>query len=284
MFFPLRGGVTHFCRAAEGVWEQCFSGAAEAVEEEGGEWAFERAQRGPHNWGPMRAVAGAPFVIVVGTGGGEARAAALLAAAHAVAAHHAQGAHATAPVARDTAVALDAPCGAASLSSGALPCGRNLILLGGPHENAVAGDLLARQGGPPLRFSAPGGGAAFSLGGRNFTGEGDALLAVLPWWDPRPSLGGARPAAPDAYAPFLQSSSPARLALLVAAEGPAGIAAALALATPVIPPMVRPPFSNLAPDFMVLGADAPLRGWAGVKAAGSWDSDWRVDEAASFFA
>jgi hypothetical protein len=76
----------HLCSArgasaAAAVWVVCFRGkgaaasvaadgvaaASGAAEAAGGEWAFERTERGPHNTGPMRLVTAAPFAIVYGT-------------------------------------------------------------------------------------------------------------------------------------------------------------------------------------------------------------------------
>ena len=41
------------------------------------------------------------------------------------------------------------------------------------------------------------------------------------------------------------------------------LCAVLDQAVPTIPPMTRAPFSNLVPDYVVLGASAKAWGWAG---------------------
>jgi len=47
----------------------------------------------------------------------------------------------------------------------------------------------------------------------------------------------------------------------------------------VIPPMVRAPFANYLPDFMVIDSNLWAEGFGGVVSAGYWDSDWHIDHA-----
>ena len=68
----------------------------------------------------------------------------------------------------------------------------------------------------------------------------------------------------------------------MAATDAQGLFAALRFAAPVIPPMVRAPFSNLFPDVVVLGERALGHGFGGVLLAGYFDAAWRLDEVASF--
>ena len=60
--------------------------------------------------------------------------------------------------------------------------------------------------------------------------------------------------------------------------------AALRFAAPVIPPMVRSPFSNLFPDVLVLGPRVLRDGYGGVLLAGYFDARWELDEVASWAA
>ena len=61
-----------------------------------------------------------------------------------------------------------------------------------------------------------------------------------------------------------------------------GLFAALRFAAPVIPPMVRAPYSNLFPDVLVLGPRVLREGYGGVLLAGYFGSRWELDEVASF--
>ena len=49
-------------------------------------------------------------------------------------------------------------------------------------------------------------------------------------------------------------------------------------AWPVVPPMVRAPFTNYIPDFLVLNHKIWPHGFGGVRLAGYWDSNWQFDE------
>jgi hypothetical protein len=54
------------------------------------------------------------------------------------------------------------------------------------------------------------------------------------------------------------------------------------LAWPVVPPMVRAPFANYIPDYIVLDERIWSRGFGGVKLAGYWNADWEFDDKQSF--
>ena len=205
---------------------------------------------------------------------------------------HALAAHTTAPVVLDTDAAVDL-------------VGYNLILLGGPAHNAVARKLfssaavvgaggekapappaLSAQGSgfPPVRFFSQAEGGGFGLGGHVWSAvasPNSTLLAVLPL-----SRGGCIGSASTweelVFSPLDSGAGVAcaRLALLLAPQADTlehGIEAIARAALPTIPPMVRAPFSNLFPDFMVLDAGSlPVKGWGAVQAAGSWGEDWGV--------
>eukprot|EP01038_Epipyxis_sp_PR26KG_P004199 gene4199-5972_t len=51
---------------------------------------------------------------------------------------------------------------------------------------------------------------------------------------------------------------------------------------PVIPPMVRSPFSNYLPDFIVINNRIWSHGFGGVVMAGYWDTDWTFDPSQTF--
>lgn len=56
------------------------------------------------------------------------------------------------------------------------------------------------------------------------------------------------------------------------------------LAWPVIPPMVRAPFANYIPDFVVMDHQIWAFGPGALLAAGFWDANWRLDPAQAYFA
>jgi len=296
----------HLCARGQPLrWDVCFRGgprnAVAGVATDGSvsdagsafasEWLFEARERGPHNAGPVRAVTATPFAIVYGTRSASPEVnEALLRGAQLLSQGHALASHAFAPIIADSDVRFCEESGADS-GEGApcLPCGTNLVLLGGPAQNAVTSLLhaLHKGAGFAVGFPGPAAGPAgyepFSVGGRVFSANATALLATVGWLDARQTCAaggstGALFGAMDALA------SPARLALVIAATDAEGLFVALRFAAPVIPPMVRAPFSNLVPDVMVLGGKVLKEGYGGVLLAGYWTSEWRLDEEASWVA
>jgi len=99
------------------------------------------------------------------------------------------------------------------------------------------------------------------LGDCEFGGSGVGLAALLPLAEPNST----------------------RLSLLLCGTDSAGLLSAVALATPTIPPMVRQPYSNMLPDFVVVGNETASLGAGGLLAAGFWGADWAVDAQTSYF-
>lgn len=179
---------------------------------------------------------------------------------------------------------------------GCLPCGTNLVLLGGPALNSVTAHLHAtqRERGFAVRF--PGGGSAaaavgepFAIGDRVFSANATALLAAVGWADERvrcrgSGSGSGSGSVGELFGATDARASPARLALVVAGTDADGLFAALRFAAPVIPPMVRGPFSNLFPDVLALGPRVLRDGYGGVLLAGYFDARWELDEVASWAA
>jgi hypothetical protein len=195
--------------------------------------------------------------------------------------------HAFAPVVADTDVRF---CEEEE-GEGCLPCGTNLVLLGGPALNSVTAHLhtAQRERGFAVRF--PGGGAAavvgepFAIGDRVFSANATALLAAVGWADERARCrGSGSGSVGELFGATDARASPARLALVVAGTDADGLFAALRFAAPVIPPMVRAPFSNLFPDAIVLGPRVLRDGYGGVLLAGYFDARWQLDEVASWAA
>jgi hypothetical protein len=117
--------------------------------------------------------------------------------------------------------------------------GNNLVLFGGPKENLIT-QRLGRS--LPVRTSREG----VNIDGWEIRGSGLAVKCVYP-----------DPLSPDRLVVVNQASDREGLALLSLMRG---VYAGAGL-----------------PDFVVYDDEVRSRGWGGVKAAGFFDSGWRVD-------
>ena len=221
---------------------------------------------------------------------------------------HAMAADTFAPVLSDVQALAPSPLG------GRGSVARNVIAVGTPFQNAFLASKVLHQQQKESSFAgahkkAPtatsavqwmrggnGGGveASFRIAGSPcgvFDEPGTAILYLAPWWDDgnnddkkNHGGGGGEDARNASKAWPSPSPSPAvaRLVLVAAGTDAAGAELALRLATPTIPPMTRAPFTNLVPDWVVLGPEARLAGYGGVRAAGFWGNRWQFDAAASY--
>lgn len=120
--------------------------------------------------------------------------------------------------------------------------------------------------------------AAFRIEGSPcgvFDEPGTGILYLAPWWD-----HDSEPEA--AIANDHRDTGVPRMILVAAGTDMAGTELAVRLATPTIPPMTRAPFTNLLPDWIVLGPEARLLGYGGVRAAGFWGHQWQFESRASY--
>ena len=267
--------------------------------------SFAWQERSPGTYGPARHVLAAPFLLVAGSGpnstgpdpvvvepgpdsacaaaaGGGGRggerplAEQLLSGAVYLANLHRLASDAHAPVFLDR------------LLSPQLAHGHNLLLVGGPFDNGWA-RMLAQTGSAlgrlPVRFGpAPAhalgpalGPGSFAIGHCIFSGPGLGLVFTFP-------LHLAGPAQSDSdRPPCLESGVGGCLGLMVAGTDSDGLVDALSLGAPTIPPMVRSPFTNMVPDFVVTGPEYRWKGIGGMLAAGSWDNHWAPSPATSYF-
>ena len=46
--------------------------------------------------------------------------------------------------------------------------------------------------------------------------------------------------------------------------------------------LTRAPFSNMAPDFLVMGPEYRYKGYGGLLAAGFWNHYWGIDKSMSY--
>lgn len=207
---------TTFCNL-DGQWQLCKDGDS-----------YEQRERGPHTYGPARQVAEAPFLIVIGEKGDSASRLQLDLALYLVNQHYI--AYSTfAPIVMASELSEDT----------VIDGGYNLILIGNIHQNSWTKKVLDTRKGEVSFFPVDAeqletGHARFSLGPSNFTNPSTAVLFTHPiFLNPRQSR--------------------ASLALILAATDDTGMRNLFSLAAPTIPPMVRAPFANLIPDFIVAG-------------------------------
>jgi hypothetical protein len=73
-----------------------------------------------------------------------------------------------------------------------------------------------------------------------------------------------------------------RLGVMITANTAEGYLHMSRLSWPTVPPMVRAPFANLVPDFMVINEQIWANGLGAVQLAGFWDKNWRFSEDSSY--
>lgn len=76
--------------------------------------------------------------------------------------------------------------------------------------------------------------------------------------------------------------SKARIAAVIVANSPEGYLRLSRLAAPTVPPMVRAPFANYIPDYMIIDESLWELGFGSVKLAGFWDSNWKFSSDLSY--
>jgi len=141
--------------------------------------------------------------------------------------------------AADTSVLVVADSDLTDEQAGAI----NLAIVGGPYHNS-----WANRTSSAVVWESP---EKASIGGCLHQGAGLAFLYTTHRW-----AGGPR------------------IDLVLAATDPAGFDNLMSLSLPTIPPMVRAPFTNQVPDFLVSGPNLAARGWGGIHAAGTWGNQW----------
>ena len=150
-----------------------------------------------------------------------------------------------------------------------------MVLVGGPQENAVT-QHFADQGLLPLVFGPQDKGegkvaiaaGAFAIGRCVFSGPGIGLVTTFPM-QPGLTLN-------------VSAGQGGQLGLLVAGTDAQGLRDALTMGQPTIPPMVRAPYTNMQPDFVVTGPDFAWKGVGGILAAGYWGNTWKFEPSSSY--
>ena len=146
---------------------------------------------------------------------------------------------------------------------GGLAALHSLLLVGGPARNSAAAALLRGDPrGHAVSFLSGGGGRG--TGGTGGTGVGYFTSSFI--------VGGCTFRGGDGAGMVVAvGAAGGGVHTIVAGTDPAGERdAVVLLATPTIPPMTRPPYTNHAPDVTVTTAAARLRGAGGLAVAGTW--------------
>ena len=261
---PLGAGCKHYClveqvsshggSSSRGSWEDCTVS----------QFSYTRRERSPLTYGPARQVFMAPFVIIVGTGGAtEADNAGLLEVGQYISNSHYAAVQAYAPVLLDTEVE---DWGEED---------RNMVLIGRPALNA-ASRWLQRQAavekttpGPPVTFLRNGSG--YRIGGctHRAAGEGD---------NDRTLFGGGLaigfvtplPSTAIRFSYSVGGAEAGRLALLLDGVSLSALRSLVKFSFSSNQALTRAAFTNLWPDYMLVGPDFGARGYGGVLEAGFW--------------
>jgi hypothetical protein len=128
------------------------------------------------------------------------------------------------------------------------------------------------------------GRRGFRVASHSFNGSDEALIFTMPLLRTFSNISELffDPSSRDAL-PSIGPEDQA-MGLVLAANSLHGYLQLSRLAWPVIPPMVRAPFANYLPDFVVLDRRIWDEGLGGILAAGYWDMDWKFDERQTFVA
>ena len=260
---PLSAGCKHYCRVESGahsssssdnLWEDCTES----------QFSYKRRERSPLTYGPVRQVFMAPFVIIVGTGGAnEAENAGLLEVGRYISNSHYAAVQSYAPVLLDTDIT---DWGEED---------RNMVLIGRPSLNA-ASRWLQRQtaveksiSAPPVTFLPNGsgyriGGCTHRAMGRGeydvkATGGGLALGFVTPL-----------PSTAIRFSYSVGGAEAGRLALMLDGVSLPALRSLVKFSFSSNQALTRAAFTNLWPDYMLVGEDYGARGYGGVLQAGFW--------------
>lgn len=137
-----------------------------------------------------------------------------------------------------------------------LATGHNIVFVGGPLWNRWAKALLPQNGAVQATHRG---------------------VKLGPCWFSGSRLGVA------ALQPLVRGNGD-QLGLLLDGSDLDGIKDMVWLGTPTIPPMVRQPFTNTLPDFVVSSRELRARGSGALLAAGFWGNEWEYRADVSFIA
>ena len=247
-FLSRPGGPSDVCADGGAVWAHCDLPANE----------YQERQRGPQNYGPARQVFMRPFAIVVGSGGSAVDRALWLELGRYISLAHWAAVGSYAPVVLDTELGEHED--------------RNLVLLGGPRYNGVLRHALETSASawPPVTFQSDDAGATV----------GYRLAASCEHTGPSLGLGFVVPLP----SPGVESGAEPRLALVLDGTDATGLRNLVSFSYSSNQPLTRAAFTNMFPDFVLVGPEFESKGYGGVLAAGFWGHDWSWSSATSFTA
>lgn len=149
----------------------------------------------------------------------------------------------------------------------------NVIFIGGPTLNKAVKNLCQFKNDDdekkkhcitPVKFTLHEDNddkvINFSIGPHVFTNLDQSLIFTLP----------------------LQTNETSAMGVCIHANTPEGFLDLSRLAWPVPPPMVRSPYANYIPDYIVINQKIWAYGFGGVVAAGYWNSAWAYDSYQSY--
>jgi hypothetical protein len=114
----------------------------------------------------------------------------------------------------------------------------------------------------------------FSFDGKEYDEYSDnAIIFTLPLY--RTTTVGDKSSNSEGV--FRQKTSNVAMAVCLHSNTPEGYLHLSRLAWPVIPPMVRAPFTTYIPDYMLIDSEIWSKGFGGVYKAGYWDNEWNIN-------
>ena len=247
----------------------------------------QSVEKSPALQGPLRMVASRPLLVVYGTPRDSNVRVALRDLAIYITNSHA-AAHGTFIRAITD---LEYRAGGYALSNG--PETHNLILVGGPKHNKVMRALdgdevdemdVSFSAAIPVEFK---GSKQYQHKQRETeTSDSKDSFDMKPadWFRIGPNVFDADTNTVLFAFPLTSDKGKASSSLVVciSSNTAVGYMHASRLAWPTVPPMVRAPFANYLPDFIVVDESVWSKGFGGISIAGFWDSWWQYDESQSF--
>jgi hypothetical protein len=173
----------------------------------------------------------------------------------------------------------------------------NIILIGGPMSNKVTQKIISNeeilsrhfQASFPVKFTSPWDKTIdeqseayveeFSIGDYFFNDKSNSLLFTFPIKYDSSDIKKLN--FPKQHNNWMYESK-SRLGALILANRHTGFLSLTRLVSPTIPPMVRSPFANYQPDYMVINEKIWESGFGSVQMAGFWDSYWNFSRDVSY--
>eukprot|EP00605_Chrysophyceae_sp_TOSAG23-4_P000665 GSChrysophyteH1.ASY1.ANO1.747.1 assembled CDS len=215
-----------------------------------------RKEKSPNLQGPIRMIASKPLLIVYGT----PRKSELRVAIRDFAVYLANAYTAAHGSYVRAITDLEYRSGGYSSSDGSSTT--NAIFIGGPESNKVSRTLFDQKKTAPHMLSFDHDSHSITIGPHRFDLRSHAAIFAFPYIS----------------APEQQPG----LAVCIVSESARGYSDMSKLAWPTVPPMVRAPFANYIPDYMVIDGNIWAEGFGSVTAAGFWNTAWEFDATQSY--